>query len=85
MRSETKVKVEGAGFCDKCVAVLGEDQYADIDGSQIVEEMMCVVLVIGRGDGWAQSAVIGGDDGDQAPVALPDSADGHGRNSSRAV
>jgi hypothetical protein len=47
--------------------------------------MLCVAGPCRDGNGWAWFAVIVDDDGNHSAGAVPESADAHGRNSSRAV
>ena len=64
---------------------LGDDQGSDAGGGQMGEKVVCIVGRSRYGDGRAQVAVIIDDDGEQALGTLPQGADAHGRNSSRAV
>ena len=83
--NETDVKLTGVGLSDEGVAALGEDQGVDAGGDEVVEQMVCVMGCCGRGDGWAQGAVIVGDGGGEPMGTLPQTTDIHGRNSSSAV
>ena len=85
MGNDADVKAQGVGLCDESVSSLGEYQDVDADGRQVGQEMGGVVWGGGRGDWGTQRAVIVADDGDEAPGALPQAADAHGWNSSRAV
>ena len=78
-------KPSGMSQRDQGMAVLGEDQGIDLCVGEIVEQMASVIGVCGNGDGGSQEAVIVGDGGGQALDTLPEAADGHGLNSSRAV
>lgn len=85
VRDETDAKRASECLGDQGIAVLGENQGIDARGDEVVEQMACVIGRCAHGDRWPQGAVIVGDDGSEALVALPNAADIHGRNSSKAV
>lgn len=85
MGNETDVKLEAAGLGDEEVVTLGDDQRANAGGGEIAQKVMCIVGGSRSGDGRTQVALIVDDRGNQASSALPQTADTHGRNSSRAV